>query len=264
MPETTSFIEGSTKAPPKKDPNDSPTENFGFEQVTPSEKTAKVKDVFHRVSSRYDVMNDVMSLGIHRLWKNMFVGHLPLSPHQKIVDVAGGTGDITQRIFAKQPDCEVTICDINEMMMGAGRNRFPHTQNLRWVCGDACALPLPSHSQDLYVISFGLRNVTYRQKALEEAYRVLKPGGSFYCLEFSHVTLPLLQELYRLYSFMIIPKLGRWVSGEESAYQYLVESIAGFPLAEDLTKEIESAGFTLCSYKKLSGGIAAIHKGRKA
>lgn len=258
---------------PKKPPF-SPETRFGFEPVTPTEKTRRVHSVFQRVAQRYDLMNDLMSGGLHRWWKHTFVEVLPLpfssSPFH-ILDMASGTGDIAKRIIHRllqsgQAHALLTLCDLTEEMLHEGRNRlipslppFP----LNWVCGNAESLPLPSDSVDLYTIAFGLRNVTSPEKALLEAYRVLKPGGMFFCLEFSHVTSPLLSGLYEAYSSFLIPRLGEWVAQDRPAYQYLVESIRTFPSQKILLHLMEEAGFQKSTFQNLSGGIVAIHQGEK-
>jgi demethylmenaquinone methyltransferase / 2-methoxy-6-polyprenyl-1,4-benzoquinol methylase len=240
--------------------------NFGFQEVSSSEKTRRVTDVFHRVARRYDLMNDVMSTGIHRLWKDQFIRMMNPVGEVHLLDVAGGTGDIAFRFLEACAQGSVTICDINPGMIEQGRDRALDrgiTKRLKWVCGDASALPFEDASFDFYSISFGLRNVTFRIKALEEAFRVLKPGGQFFCLEFSKVQLPGLKELYHFYSFSLIPRLGAWIARDRDAYQYLVESIAQFPDQAQLEKEVRAAGFDNVKFHNLSAGIAAIHQGIK-
>ena len=239
---------------------------FGFEEVSPDQKTDKVKGVFHRVASRYDLMNDVMSLGIHRLWKDRLISAMNPSTKSHLLDVAGGTGDIAVRFLKAAPQGHVTICDLNSSMIEEGRNRTLNqgwAQEIDWVCGDASDLPFEDGTFDFYSIAFGLRNVTFREKALQEAWRVLKPGGRFFCLEFSKVTLPGLKELYDFYSFTLIPRLGAWIARDQNAYQYLVESIAQFPDQERLKQEIRTVGFENVQVGNLSGGIVAIHQGIK-
>lgn len=241
---------------------------FGFQDVDREDKHHLVRDVFDRVASRYDIMNDFMSAGIHRLWKRSFVAEIPKRPNLSLLDVAGGTGDIAFRYLSSlskiSSETCVTLCDINQEMLNVGQKRalkrhLPLTP--RWVCGDAMALPIPSRSIDVYTIAFGLRNVTDIYQALSEAYRVLKPGGLFLCLEFSQVTLPFLNQLYTKYSFDIIPLIGQLVAKDQPAYQYLVESIARFPNQDTLVQMVETAGFKHVTYRNLSGGTAAIHKG---
>ncbi len=239
---------------------------FGFQPVSPEEKTARVRKVFHSVAPQYDLMNDLMSGGVHRLWKRRFVDMINPAPDQDILDVAGGTGDIAFLLHKLSPTSRITLCDINESMLRVGRDRainrgFLH--NFNYVVGNAECLPVPDNSQDIYTISFGLRNVTDIDAALRDAYRILKPNGRFYCLEFSHVDFKPLQKLYDLYSFSILPKLGRYVAQDEQSYQYLAESIRKFPTQNALKTRMEQAGFELCSFHNLTGGIVAIHVGHK-
>lgn len=239
---------------------------FGFQEVSPAEKTRLVNDVFHRVAHRYDLMNDVMSGGIHRLWKNQLIHTMRPSAQTHLLDVAGGTGDIAFRFLQACTQSHVTVCDMNPGMIEVGRDRALDRgilKNLEWVCGDASALPFTASSFDLYSIAFGLRNVTFREEALREAFRVLKPGGKFFCLEFSRVHVPGLKELYRFYNFSLIPRFGAWIGQDRDAYQYLVESIAQFPDQQQLASEIRQAGFDAVQVQNLSGGIVAIHQGIK-
>ena len=244
--------------PPLKEAYD-----FGLKKVSASEKTQKVTSVFERVASRYDLMNDVMSLGIHRLWKKWFVESLPLLQDGVYLDVAGGTGDIAQAIFERLNHfgfkAQVTVSDINPAMIDVGQKRYPH---LSWVCSNAEDLPLKDNSIDVYTIAFGLRNVTRREKALQEAYRVLRPGGKFACLEFSQV-LPPFQKLYDFYVFRIIPKMGEWVAQDKEAYQYLSESIQAFLTREELLELMRKVGFERARYETITGGIVALHVGYK-
>ena len=240
--------------------------SFGFQQVSYEEKTAKVKGVFSNVAQRYDVMNDIMSMGIHRLWKRQMIALLSPKENSTLLDVAGGTGDIAERFLHQAPKGKVALCDINEEMLNEGKARAINRnlwQSLTFACGDAAALPFAEYSTDYYTIAFGIRNVTHRQEALKEAYRVLKPGGKFMCLEFSHVHHPLLKSLYERYSFEIIPHMGKLIAGDEDSYRYLVESIAVFPKPEIFALEMEEAGFRHVHIKPLTGGIAAIHSGWK-
>ena len=240
--------------------------SFGFESVAEGEKDARVRGVFDSVARRYDLMNDLMSMGVHRLWKDAFVGMLAPIPRMKIVDCAGGTGDVAFRMIGRSrrgPDAaHVTIIDVNEEMLRAGRER-PEAKRLAahldWLAGNAESLPLPGQFADAYTIAFGIRNVTHRDRALAEARRVLKPGGRFLCLEFSAPVVPLLDEVYERFSFGLIPKIGKWVAKDEASYRYLVESIRRFPNQEDFAAEIKSAGFGTVTVRNLSGGIAAIH-----
>lgn len=239
------------------------TFDFGFEKVSAPEKTEKVTDVFKRVASHYDVMNDVMSLGIHRLWKAWFVASLPIKQTGVYLDVAGGTGDIAQAIFERLKkfgsQAQITVADINPAMIEVGKAHHPH---LSWVCSNAEALPLEDNSVDVYTIAFGLRNVTHREKALQEAYRVLKPGGKFACLEFSQVS-PSLQWAYDFYSFHILPKMGEWIAKDREAYLYLSESIKTFLTREELLELMKNVGFNQTRYDIYTGGIVALHTGYK-
>lgn len=237
--------------------------DFGFEQVSATEKTEKVTRVFERVSSRYDIMNDVMSFGIHRLWKKWFVESLPLHQNGVYLDVAGGTGDIasslSDRLTRFGVQAQILVSDINPAMIEAGKKKCPH---LSWACGSAEALPLPDNSVDVITIAFGLRNVTHRDKALLEFYRVLRPGGKMACLEFSQPAQPL-QKLYDLYSFHIIPKMGEVIAQDREAYQYLSESIRTFLTREELLSLMKSVGFTRAKYETFTGGVVALHTGYK-
>ncbi len=239
--------------------------HFGYKTVDEGEKAKLVRGVFDSVAARYDVMNDLMSAGLHRLWKNEMVSMLNPQAGQNILDVAGGTGDIAFRIKEKA-DCHVTVCDINQQMLSEGKDRATD-RNIRngidWVCGDAENLPLPDNSMDAYTIAFGIRNVTHIDKALSEAHRVLKIGGRFLCLEFSHLQHDFLQKIYDAYSFSAIPRIGKMVTGDSESYQYLVESIRKFPKQEEFAGMIRVADFANVQYRNLSQGIVAIHSGRK-
>lgn len=251
--------------PVSQQPNLSKTNvSFGFKEVPREEKESLVGRVFSDVAQRYDLMNDLMSGGIHRLWKNFMVGQISPHPHLKILDVAGGTGDIAFRLANEFTDAEITLCDINPDMLEVGKQRASErglAQRIQWLQGDACQLDLSDLTYDVYTIAFGLRNVTDIPAALSEAYRVLRPGGQFLCLEFSQVILPFLRELYEKYSFKIIPKIGQLVAQNEEAYQYLVESIARFPNQETLTSMMQHVGFEHVKHTNLAGGIAALHIG---
>ncbi len=239
--------------------------HFGYKQVDEEQKQGLVRGVFDAVASRYDIMNDLMSAGLHRLWKNDMVTMLAPRPGMHILDVAGGTGDIAFRI-RERADCHVTVCDINYEMLSEGRNRAIDKNlltGLDWLCGNAESVPAPDESFDAYTIAFGIRNVTHIDKALAEAYRVLKPGGRFLCLEFSHLKHAILQKGYDAYSFAAIPKIGQWVTGDGQPYQYLIESIRQFPKQEKFAQMIREAGFANVQYKNLTQGVVAIHSGRK-
>jgi len=241
---------------------------FGNRRVDAAEKTALVREVFSSVAGRYDLMNDLMSGGIHRLWKSTMLDWLNPRPGQRFLDVAGGTGDIAFRILERAAGAHVTVCDLTPAMLAVGRDRaidrgiLPGASGgLDWVSGNAEALPVTEMGFDAYTIAFGLRNVGDQQKALREAYRALRPGGRFLCLEFSHVAVPALAKLYDLYSFKVLPWLGQQVAQDRDSYQYLVESIRRFPTQDHLTGMIAEAGFQNVSYRNLSAGIAALHSG---
>lgn len=240
--------------------------DFGFQKVSSKEKTEKVTDVFRRVSTKYDLMNDIMSGGLHRLWKTWFVNSLPMQGQACYLDVAGGTGDIAFNIYknlvTRGLRSDITICDINSAMLTEGQKKFSNTP-IKWSCGNAEALPFMDNSVDVYTIAFGLRNVANKMKALEEAHRVLKPGGTFACMEFSKVT-PILEKPYELYSFKILPLMGRFIANDPDAYQYLAESIKKFPDQETLKNMMSDAGFSNPSYKNYSGGIVSVHRAIKA
>ncbi|MSP95256.1 MAG: bifunctional demethylmenaquinone methyltransferase/2-methoxy-6-polyprenyl-1,4-benzoquinol methylase UbiE [Alphaproteobacteria bacterium] len=244
------------------------TASFGFRDVAPEEKPALVREVFSSVAQRYDLMNDLMSAGVHRLWKDAFVDWLNPQPGMAVLDVAGGTGDIAFRIAERTAkrgaSAKVTICDINfEMLSNGVLREQAKNPNIAWVCGDAENLPVADATQDAYTIAFGIRNTTHFEKVLAEAYRVLKPGGRFLCLEFSRVTAPGLDALYDLYSFSVLPKLGEVVAGDGAAYRYLAESIRRWPSQAQFAKAIGKAGFAQVKVRNLSGGIAAMHSGWK-
>jgi demethylmenaquinone methyltransferase/2-methoxy-6-polyprenyl-1,4-benzoquinol methylase len=241
---------------------------FGFRRVGEGEKQGLVNDVFSRVAERYDQMNDLMSGGLHRLWKDDLVAMLNPPRGQGSfahLDVAGGTGDVAFRILrAGGPNVRVTVADISPEMVNEGRKRAD-AEGLLGRCafsvGNAEALPFPDKSFDGYTIAFGIRNVTHIERALDEAYRVLKPGGRFLCLEFSQVDVPLLDKVYDAYSFTVIPAVGKVVTGDGQPYRYLVESIRTFPKQDDFRGMIEDAGFARVTYRNLTGGVVAIHSG---
>lgn len=245
------------------------TASFGRQDVPIEEKQKRVHRVFESVADKYDVMNDLMSGRLHRVWKQHMVDSLALPTGNRdfhLLDVAGGTGDIAFKAAAKASDgFAATILDINEAMLQAGQTRLekkkniPRPENINFTVGNAESLALQDGVFDAYTIAFGIRNVTHRDKALAEAYRVLKPGGRFLCLEFSHVADPILEKLYDRWSFNIIPKVGKFIAGDEEAYQYLVESIRRFPKPDNFSREIEAAGFSHVRYERLSGGIVALH-----
>ena len=241
------------------------TASFGYRDVPEAEKEGLVREVFSSVARRYDLMNDLMSGGVHRLWKDAMVEWLDPRPGQGFLDVAGGTGDIAFRIAeaarARGGEAEIVVCDINADMLGEGVRRAQARAELAisWVCGDAEKLPVPDASVDAYTIAFGIRNVTHIDMALKEARRVLRPGGRFLCLEFSRVEAPGLDALYDVYSMNVLPRLGRMVAGDAEAYRYLAESIRRFPPQREFARMIEKAGLSHVKVRNLTGGIAAMH-----
>ncbi|HEY3918102.1 MAG TPA: bifunctional demethylmenaquinone methyltransferase/2-methoxy-6-polyprenyl-1,4-benzoquinol methylase UbiE [Stellaceae bacterium] len=239
--------------------------DFGFRRVAEDEKARLVRGVFDHVASRYDVMNDLMSGGIHRRWKAELIDRLAPRPGETLLDLAGGTGDIARRFLGRAgAGAHVVVCDINAAMVEVGRDRAIDgglVSGIAWIVGDAETLPLADTSLDACTISFGLRNVTRKDAALAEAYRVLKPGGRFLCLEFSRVEAPLLRRAYDLYSFAVLPWLGGVVARDRDAYRYLVESIRRFPAQSELAAMMTRAGFEQVRWRNLAGGIAAIHSG---
>lgn len=243
--------------------------SFGFRTVNAGEKAGLVRDVFDSVASRYDLMNDVMSAGVHRLWKAALIDRLAPRPGEALIDMAGGTGDVAFGALDRAQSkggagCHVTVSDINESMLRVGRDRAidrNHLTGLDWVTADAESLPFAASSFDAYTIAFGIRNVTRLDRALAEAHRVLRPGGRFLCLEFSHMGLPGLDRLYDLYSFNVIPKLGGWITGDAESYQYLVESIRRFPRQAAFARQMEAAGFARVGYRNMTGGVVALHTG---
>jgi len=248
------------------DQGDDKTTHFGFQTVDASAKASMVHGVFTRVASKYDVMNDVMSGGVHRLWKDAMMDWLAPRPGQRLLDVAGGTGDVAFRFLNRAPGATATVCDMTEQMLVEGRQRAESDRmgdRLDWVVGDAMALPFADSSFDVYTISFGIRNVTRIEDALAEAFRVLKPGGRLMVLEFSQLPNPLLQKAYDLYSFNVIPVMGQVIAGDRDSYQYLVESIRKFPDQESFAAMIRAAGFGQVKYRNLTLGVAALHSGWK-
>jgi demethylmenaquinone methyltransferase/2-methoxy-6-polyprenyl-1,4-benzoquinol methylase len=242
------------------------TTHFGFKTVDEGEKAGMVHGVFSNVASRYDVMNDVMSMGIHRIWKDAMMDWLAPRDGQRLLDVAGGTGDVAFRFLKRAPGAQATVLDMTESMLIEGQKRAEAEQmadKLDWIVGDAMALPFESNSFDVYTISFGIRNVVRIPDALAEAYRVLKPGGRLMVLEFSQLPNDGMQKLYDLYSFNVIPRMGQMIANDRDSYQYLVESIRKFPDQESFAAMIRQAGFEQVKYRNLSMGIAALHSGWK-
>ncbi|ERN06957.1 hypothetical protein AMTRI_Chr13g85930 [Amborella trichopoda] len=259
--------------------------SFGYKEVGEEEKSKLVGNVFSSVAPNYDLMNDLMSVGLHRLWKDRLVSKLAPFPGMKHLDVAGGTGDIAFRVLESingvkrralqdglednsEDETRVFVCDINPAMLSVGKKHaiergLGEAQSLVWVEGDAEALTFDDDSMDGYTIAFGIRNVTHIERALAEAYRVLKRGGRFLCLELSHVEVPVFKQIYDLYSFSIIPAIGEFVAGDRDSYQYLVESIRRFPSQEKFAQMIADARFQKVEYENLIGGVVAIHSGVK-
>lgn len=243
--------------------------SYGFRQVADGEKQSLVNEVFHKVAKRYDIMNDVMSMGMHRAWKDAMISSLNprKEPGYKVLDVAGGTGDIAFRIIeASQGNAHATVLDINGSMLAVGAERAEKkklSDNLTFVEANAEDLPFEAGTFDAYTVAFGIRNVPRIDVALTEAYRVLKRGGRLLVLEFSEVELPLLDKVYDAWSFNAIPRFGKAITGEAEPYQYLVESIRKFPNQENFAAMIRTAGFSRVSYTNYTGGIAALHSGWK-
>lgn len=235
--------------------------HFGFDTVREAEKAGLVRGVFDSVAPKYDLMNDLMSFGVHRLWKSAFLDWLRPRPGMSLIDVGGGTGDIAFGYLGRGGG-NVTVVDINAEMLSVGRDRAVDKgilDNISWLNGDAENLPLPDASFDAYTIAFCIRNVTHIDAVLADARRVLKPGGRFMCLEFSQVALPWLEKVYDTYSFKVLPEIGARVAGDRDSYQYLAESIRQFPPQDEFAAMIRAAGFGEVAYENLSGGIAAMH-----
>jgi len=237
------------------------THSFGFEDVDAAEKTRRVGDVFRSVASRYDLMNDLMSGGLHRLWKNHFVARVRPRAGEAVLDMAGGTGDVAFRLA--RAGASVTVADINPAMLAVGRERAARRglAGLVWAEENAEALSFPDRSFDAFTIAFGIRNVTHIDRALAEAHRVLRRGGRFFCLEFSQVQLPGAAQFYDWYSMKVVPRIGARVAADADSYRYLVESIRRFPDAARFEAMIREAGFAATRVERLAGGVVAIHSG---
>lgn len=246
--------------------NTSKTTHFGAQQVPEDDKASLVRGVFTSVASRYDIMNDLMSAGIHRVWKDAMMDWLAPRSGQRLLDVAGGTGDIAFRFLGRAPGASAVVCDLTESMLAEGAKRAEAAKlgaQVDWFVGDAMALPFDDASFDVYTISFGIRNVTRPEVALAEAFRVLRPGGRLMVLEFSQLPNPGLQKAYDLYSFNVIPALGQMVAGDRDSYQYLVESIRNFPDQETFASMVREAGFEQVKYRNMTQGVACLHSGWK-
>ena len=247
--------------------NDPDSTDFGFERVPRTEKASRVARVFDSVAARYDLMNDLMSAGLHRVWKRAALTMAAVRPGQRVLDLAGGTGDLAAALATRVgPAGRVVLADINAAMLAVGRDRLLDrglANNLSWVQADAERLPFPDACFDLVTIAFGLRNVTDKERALAAMLRVLKPGGRLLILEFSRPTHPLVGRLYDQYSFQVLPRLGRLVAGDADSYRYLAESIRMHPDQECLRELMAAAGFSGCSYHNMAGGIVALHIGSK-
>jgi len=258
--------ESNTKTTQATQKTDTVT-HFGFQDVNAQDKANKVADVFHSVASKYDVMNDLMSLGIHRIWKRLTIESSGVRPGYKVLDIAGGTGDLTMQ-FSKRvgEHGQVVLADINSSMLNVGRDRLldrGYGSNIEFVQANAEALPFPDNHFNCVSIAFGLRNVTDKDKALASMARVLKPGGRLLVLEFSKPANPMLSTIYDKYSFTALPFMGKLITNDSSSYQYLAESIRMHPDQETLKGMMENAGFVNCRYHNMSGGIVALHTGIK-
>ena len=235
--------------------------DFGNKKVKKTEKQTLVNNVFNSVADKYDLMNDLTSLGIHRLWKDSLINWLAPQPYQKLADIAGGTGDISMK-FLLAGGCSAHIIDINKEMITKGKLKN-NNNNLSWTIASAENLPMADNSYERASMGFGLRNITNRVLALKEVYRILKPGGRFICLEFSHVENSLLKKIYDVWSFQFMPRIGQKITGDKEAYNYLVESIRQFPSQPELTQMFSEAGFDRVKYRNLSNGIVTLHSGWK-
>jgi len=251
----------------EQQPPDNEFTDFGYRKVPPEQKASRVAEVFHSVAAKYDVMNDLMSLGVHRIWKRIAVVHSSLRPGDRVLDLAGGTGDLAALMAPRVGDSGlVVLADINDSMLRQGRSRLIDkgiVSNVRYVQADAEMLPFPDNYFSHITIAFGLRNVTHKDRALAAMYRVLKPGGRALVLEFSKPVVPALNKIYDVYSFSVLPVLGRVVAKDETSYRYLAESIRMHPDQQTLLDLMQAQGFEACRYFNLTGGIVALHEGFK-
>ena len=243
------------------------TTHFGYQKVSTTEKTSRVAAVFNSVATRYNLMNDLMSFGIHRLWKRQVITMSAIKSHHTILDLAGGTGDFTKRLAnrVKSPG-QIVLSDINPAMLAQGRNCLldhGYLNQITYVQANAECLPFANHSFDRIIMAFGLRNVTHKEQVLQDISRILKPGGQVLILEFSKPVIPILEKLYDKYSFNVIPKLGEWICNDRDSYQYLVESIRMHPDQNTLKEMMTQAGLEDCTFHNFSGGIVALHRGFK-
>ncbi len=246
--------------------NTDKTTHFGYQDVPEDQKAGMVHGVFTNVASKYDIMNDVMSVGIHRVWKDAMMDWLAPRSGQRLLDVAGGTGDIAFRFLGRAGHADAVVLDMTESMLLEGKKRAEAealSDRLNWIVGDAMALPFEDNSFDVYTISFGIRNVTRIPDALREAYRVLRPGGRLMVLEFSQLPNEMMQKAYDLYSFNVIPRMGKLIANDSESYQYLVESIRKFPDQDTFAGMIRTAGFEQVAYRNMTFGVAALHSGWK-
>jgi ubiquinone/menaquinone biosynthesis methyltransferase len=236
--------------------------DFGFKTVKKLDKQNLVNKVFDSVANKYDLMNDLTSFGIHRQWKNDLINWIAPQKNQRLADIAGGTGDIAQK-FIKAGGHSAYVIDINEEMIKSGKSNKKSIKKINWISASAEDIPMDDNKFERASMGFGLRNITNRNKALEEVYRILKPGGRFICLEFSHVENHLIKQIYNFWSFNCMPYIGEKITGDRDAYNYLVESIRQFPTQPELSAMISNAGFSRVKYRNLSNGIVSLHSGWK-